>query len=200
MNSVFIHPFNAKIMKTLLLLISFLTFSYAAFAQIPKGMDVYDGWACTKKGDTLRGKICNIDPKSGQRLDKIFLFDSTNKKSRLGAEKLISYFMDGKLFEYIIVEEGAVASPMHKAITGDLCLYYGWFPLMESTPQKYVYEKAIFLKKKDQPQYIEVLEKKFQKNMALYFKGDEDIIQLIKDNKYEAKDIEKIVTAYNAKN
>ncbi len=44
------------------------------------------------------------------------------------------------------------------------------------------------------------MEKKFQKNMALYFKGDEDIVQLIKDNKYEAKDIEKIVTAYNAKN
>ncbi len=187
-------------MKTLLLLISFLTFSYAAFAQIPKGMDVYDGWACTKKGDTLRGKICNIDPKSGQRLDKIFLFDTTNKKSRLGPEKLSSYFMDGKLFEYIIVEEGAVAAPMHKAITGDLCLYYGWFPLMESTPQKYVYERAIFLKKKDQTGYIEVMEKKFQKNMALYFKGDEDIVQLIKDNKYEAKDIEKIVSAYNAKN
>ena len=47
---------------------------------------------------------------------------------------------------------------------------------------------------------IEVLDKKFQKNMALYFKGDEDIVQLIKDNKYEAKDIEKIVSAYNAKN
>jgi hypothetical protein len=187
-------------MKTILLIISFFTFSYAAFAQIPKGMDVYEGWACTKKGDTLRGKICNIDPKSGQRLDKIFLFDSANKKSRLGPEKLSSYFMDGKLFEYVIVEEGTVAAPMQKVITGDLCLYYGWFPLMESTPQKYVYEKAIFLKKKDQTGFIEVLEKKFQKNMALYFKGDEDIVQLIKDNKYEAKDIEKIVTAYNAKN
>jgi hypothetical protein len=34
----------------------------------------------------------------------------------------------------------------------------------------------------------------------LYFKGDEDIVQLIKDNKYQAKDIEKIVEAYNAKN
>ncbi len=186
-------------MKTLLLFISFFTFSYAAYAQIPKGMDVYDGWACTKKGDTLRGKICNIDPKSGQRLDKIFLFDSANKKSRLGAEKLISYFMDGKLFEFVTMEESPVAVPMQKAITGDLCLYYAWFPLMESTPQKYVYEKAIFLKKKDQPGYIEVLEKKFQKNMALYFKGDEDIVQLIKDNKYEAKDIEKIVIAYNEK-
>jgi hypothetical protein len=187
-------------MKKLLLFISFFTFSYAAFSQIPKGMDVYDGWACTKKGDTLRGKICNIEAKSGQRLDKIYLFDSANKKSRLGPEKLISYFMDGKLFEYIIVEEGAPAAPMQKVITGDLCLYYGWFPLMESTPQKYVYEKAIFLKKKDQTAYTEVLEKKFQKNMALYFKGDEDIVQLIKDNKYEAKDIEKIVSAYNAKN
>jgi hypothetical protein len=186
-------------MRNLLLLLACFLISFSSFAQIPKGMDVYDGWACTKKGDTLRGKICNIDPKSGQRLDKIFLFDSANKKSRLGPEKLTSYFMDGKLFEYIIIEEGAVAAPMQKAITGDLCLFYAWFPLMESTPQKYVYEKAIFLKKKDQTAYIEVLEKKFQKNMALYFKGDEDIVQLIKDNKYEAKDIEKIVIAYNEK-
>lgn len=186
-------------MKNLLLLLGCFLISFSSFAQIPKGMDVYDGWACTKKGDTLRGKICNIDPKSGQRLDKIFLFDSANKKSRLGAEKLNFYFMDGKLFEFVTMEESPVAIPMQKVISGDLCLYYGWFPLIESTPQKYVYEKGIFLKKKDQTAYIEVVEKKFQKNMASYFKGDEDIVLLIKDNKYEAKDIEKIVTAYNEK-
>ena len=135
-------------MKIILLLITLLAVSYTSHSQIPKGMDVYDGWACTKKGDTLRGKICNIDPKSGQHLDKIFLFDATNKKSRLGAEKLSSYYMDGKLFEFVTMEETPVAVTMQKVITGDLCLYYAWFPLMESTPQKYVYEKGIFLKKK----------------------------------------------------
>jgi hypothetical protein len=45
----------------------------------------------------------------------------------------------------------------------------------------------------------EVLDKKFQKEMAAYFKGDEDIVKLIKEKNYTVKDIDKIVMAYNAK-
>ncbi len=61
------------------------------------------------------------------------------------------------------------------------------------------YEVGMFLKKKDSADFFEVLDKKFQKEMASYFKGDEDIVKLIKDNKYEVKDLDKIVNAYNAK-
>jgi hypothetical protein len=35
--------------------------------------------------------------------------------------------------------------------------------------------------------------------MAAYFKGDEDIVQLIKEKNYTVKDIDKIVIAYNEK-
>jgi hypothetical protein len=182
-----------------LLTLTLLFFSFLGFSQANKGMEYFDGWACTKKGDTLRGKICYESTKTGERFDKIFFMDAANAKKRLGPEKLVSYGVQGKVFEYILLEEAPSALPMQQIILGDISLYYGWFPTAETTPQKFFYEKGIFLKRKEQEGYFEVLEKKFQKSMATYFKGDDDIVKLIKDNDYEAKDIEKIVTAYNAK-
>ncbi len=177
----------------------FLIFTVNGYSQAAKGMEYFDGWACTKKGDTLRGKICYESTKTGERFDKIFFIDAANAKKRLGPEKLVSFGVQGKIYEYVLLEEAPSALPMQQVIVGDISLYYGYFPTMEATPQKFIYEKGIFLKKKDQEGYFEVLDKKFQKTMSTYFKGDDDIIKLIKDNDYQAKDIEKIVAAYNAK-
>ena len=179
--------------------LAFLLLSVGLFAQVNKGMEFFDGWACTKKGDTLRGKICYESTKTGEHFDKIFLMDAANAKKRLGPEKLVSFGVQDKIFEYILLDEAPAAMPMQRVIKGDISLYYGWFQTLESTPQKFVYEKGIFLKKADQDGYFEIVDKKFEKTMSSYFKGDDDIIKLIKDNKYQAKDIEKIVAAYNAK-
>jgi hypothetical protein len=61
------------------------------------------------------------------------------------------------------------------------------------------YVVGMFLKKKENTELYEVLDKKFQKEMAAYFKGDEDIVKLIKEKNYTVKDIDKIVIAYNEK-
>ncbi len=179
--------------------IALVLLSLSGYSQAAKGMEYFDGWACTKKGDTLRGKICYESTKTGERFDKIYFTDAAGAKKRLGPEKLKSFGVQGKVFEYILLDEAPSAIPMQTVITGDITLYYGWFQTLDSTPQKLVYEKGIFLKKKDQEGYFEVLDKKFQKSMAAYFKGDDDIIKLIKDKDYQAKDIEKIIQAYNEK-
>jgi hypothetical protein len=88
---------------------------------------------------------------------------------------------------------------MERVVTGDLNLYRCWFKTQLSTPQKMDYVVGMFLKKKDNPELYEVLDKKFIKEMAAYFKGDEDIVQLIKEKNYTVKDIDKIVIAYNEK-
>ena len=174
-------------------------FSIQANAQAAKGQEFTDGWAETKKGDTLRGKICYENTKTGELYEKIFFLDATNQKKRYGPEKLISFGTKGKIFEFVTMEEVPIPVPMERVINGDIILYKGAFKTEASTPQKLTYEMAYFLKKKVSAEYVEVLEKKFLKEMAAYFKGDEDIVQMIKDNNWGIKDIEKIVAAYNAK-
>jgi hypothetical protein len=46
---------------------------------------------------------------------------------------------------------------------------------------------------------VEVFDKKFEKDMARYFKGDEDIVELMKKNSWGIADLDKIVKAYNEK-
>ena len=185
-------------MKKLLILV-LLAFSIQVNAQANKGLEFTDGWAFTKKGDTLRGKICYENTKTGERYDKIHFMDAANLKKRYGPEKLTSFGTQGKVFDYVILEEGMSAILMERVITGDIILYRTWYALETNTPQKMTYEVGLLLKKKDSEDYTEVFEKRFVKDMAMYFKGDEDIVQMIKDNNWGIKDIEKIVVAYNAK-
>jgi hypothetical protein len=44
-------------------------------AQANKGIEFVDGWCLTKKGDTLRGKICIENTKTGERFEKIKFID-----------------------------------------------------------------------------------------------------------------------------
>jgi hypothetical protein len=171
-------------------------------AQGTKGIEFTEGWCLTKKGDTLRGKICIENTKTGERFDKIMFIDAkdaSGQKKRYGIEKITSFGAADKVYEFVTLDEGIPPFTMERVITGDLNLYRCWFKTPESTPQKMTYEVGMFLKKKDSADFFEVLDKKFQKEMASYFKGDEDIVKLIKDNKYEVKDLDKIVNAYNAK-
>jgi hypothetical protein len=171
-------------------------------AQGSKGIEFVDGWCLTKKGDTLRGKVCIENTKTGERFDKIMFIDAkdaTNQKKRYGIDKITSFGAADKVYEFVTLDEGIPPFVMERVISGDLNLYRCWFKTPESTPQKMTYEVGMFLKKKESADFFEVLDKKFQKEMAAYFKGDEDIVKLIKDNKYEVKDLDKIVQAYNAK-
>ena len=186
------------IMKQLMI-ICLLAMGMQLMAQGSKGQEFTDGWASTKKGDTLRGKICYENTKTGERYDKIFFLDAANQKKRYGPERLTSFGTNGKIFEYVTLEEIDKPFLMERIIKGDINLYRAWFQANGSTPQKMIYEEGLFLRKKDSTEYTEVLEKRFVKDMAAYFKGDEDIIQMMKDNNWGLKDIEKIVAAYNAK-
>jgi len=182
-----------------LLILALVAFSIQVTAQANKGLEYTDGWALTKKGDTLRGKICFENTKTGERFDKIYFMDAANLKKRYGPEKLTSFGTLGKVFDYVILEDGMPSILMERIITGDIILYRTWYALQTNTPQKMSYEIGLLLKRKDSPDYTEVFEKRFVKDMAAYFKGDEDIVELIKANNWGTKDIEKIVVAYNAK-
>jgi hypothetical protein len=189
-------------MKNLITLVALLLTGTMAFAQGTKGQEFTEGWVVTKKGDTLRGKICYENTKSGERYEKVFFIDekdATNAKKRWGNEKITSFGTNGKIFEYVTLEADIPALIMERVVSGDLTLYRCWFKTEESTPQKMTYEVGMFLKKKENTEFYEVMDKKFQKEMAAFFKGDEDIVKMIKDNNYTAKDLDKIVMAYNAK-
>ena len=171
-------------------------------AQANKGIEFVDGWCLLKKGDTLRGKICIENTKTGERFEKIMFIDAKDaagNKKRYGIEKISSFGTTDKVYDFVTLEEGIAPFVMERVITGDLSLYRCWFKLEDSTPQKINYEVGMFLKKKDAEEYFEVLDKKFQKEMAAFFKGDDDIIKLIKENNYTSKDLDKIVQAYNSK-
>ena len=170
-----------------------------AFSQASKGLTFVDGWVKTNKGDTLRGQVCYENSKTGERMDKIYFVDANNSKKRMGAEKLASFGFDGRIYDFVDVGDGFGKVVMQRVIQGDITMFYAWFKSESSTPQKFTYERAIFLKREGRDELFEVLERKFEKTMSSYFKGDEDIIQMIKENKWTANDMEKIVAAYNAK-
>jgi len=186
-------------MKTTLSFLIFFLITFSSFSQASKGQEFKDGWAITKNGDTIRGKFCVENTKTGELYDKIFYLDATNQKKRMGGEKLSSFSVDGKIYEYLKLTDDEPPFRLERVITGDISMYRGAFKTPESTPQKFVYEQSIILKKRESNVFYEVFEKGFKKDINSYFKGDDDIIQLIKDNNWTSKDIEKIVVAYNEK-
>lgn len=193
---------SSTLMKKLMFLIASVFLFIGVNAQDKKGLDFTDGWVVTKKGDTLRGKVCYENTKTGERFEKIKFIDSkdaTQQKKSFGPEKLTSFGTKGLVFDFIVLDVEIPPMVMERVVTGDLNLYRCWFKTQLSTPQKMDYVVGMFLKKKDSTEMYEVLDKKFQKEMAAYFKGDEDIVKLIKEKNYTVKDIDKIVIAYNEK-
>jgi hypothetical protein len=189
-------------MKKLMFLIASVFLFIGVNAQDKKGLDFTDGWVVTKKGDTLRGKVCYENTKTGERFEKIKFIeakDATQQKKSYGPEKLTSFGTKGLVFDFIVLDVEIPPMVMERVVTGDLNLYRCWFKTQLSTPQKMDYVVGMFLKKKEGTEMYEVLDKKFQKEMAAYFKGDEDIVKLIKEKNYTVKDIDKIVIAYNEK-
>jgi hypothetical protein len=186
-------------MKNTLFTLLILASTQLCSAQAAKGLDFKDGWAVTKKGDTLRGKFCIENTKTGEQFDKVLYLDASTQKKRYGSEKLTSFSVDGKVYEYLVLTEEEPPFRMERVISGDITMYRGLFKSAESTPQKFIYEQSIILKRKNSNVFYEVFEKGFKKDINSYFKGDDDIIQMIKENGWTSKDIEKIVMAYNAK-
>ena len=79
------------VMKNLILIFVGILLSTGIFAQDKKGFDFTDGWAVTKKGDTLRGKVCYENTKTGEKFEKIKFIDAkdaTQQKKSYGVEKL----------------------------------------------------------------------------------------------------------------
>jgi len=188
-------------MKNFLLLFTFIFLTLHGFSQAAnnKGMDFYDGWAVTKKGDTLRGKICYENSKTGEVYEKIFFMDAANLKKRMGGEKLVSFSCNSKNFAFIIPIPGdPMVLMVEVLISGDMNLYKYWYKLPESSPQKFVYETGLFIKRSKEDGFVEVLEKGFKKTMKEYFNQDTQIIEMIKEKNWTAKDIDKIVVAYNS--
>jgi hypothetical protein len=188
-------------MKFLLPVLAFILFNLQGFSQVAnnKGMDFYDGWALTKKGDTLKGKICYENSKTGEVYEKIFFMDATNQKKRMGGEKLTKFSCNNRNFGFITpLEDDPMPLLVEILIDGDMNLYKYWFKMPESSPQKFVYETGLFIKKKNENGYFEVLEKGFKKTMKEVFNQDTQIIEMIKEKNWTAKDIDKIVIAYNS--
>jgi len=172
---------------------------FFSFSQ--KGVDFVDGWIVLKKtGDTLRGQICYKNTVSGERYDKVYYMDSVTSKKRYGHEKITSMMADGKIYDFIIIDYiSTMPFLMERVVTGDIYMYKAWFKTDKYTPTKPDYEEAVFLRKKNSDEYVEIFQKNFYKQMKSYFKGDEDIVQLVKENNYEIEDLAKVVIAYNEK-
>jgi hypothetical protein len=185
-------------MKNLFLIFS-IVLSFQLSAQNSNGLNFVDGWVKTNKGDTLKGKICYLNTKTGERLEKINFIDQAGAKKRLGSDRLDAFGTATETFDFVDVGDGLGKLMMQRVVEGDLYLYFAWFKTEKSTPRLFDYEKAIFLKKKDKPDLVEVFDKKFEKDMARYFKGDEDIVELMKKNSWGIADLDKIVKAYNEK-
>jgi len=183
-----------------ILLVIMLAFSCIGLnAQASKGLDFIDGYVYTLKGDTLKGKVCYINTKTNERFDKIYFLDANNSRKRMGAEKLAGFGFEGKTFQFVDVGDGFGKVIMQRIVDGDISIFYSWFKTENSNTRNFEYEKAIFLKKKNKEELFEVFERKFEKTMSSYFKGDEDIIELMKKNSWGINDLEKIVQAYNEK-
>lgn len=182
------------------LFILFSLFCFPIFISAQKGVDFVDGWIEMKKGDTLKGKICYQNTITGERYDKVFFLDAAGSKKRYGHEKAVSLMADGKIYDFINIEgSGMMPLLMQRVVAGDIYMFKAWFKTPDSTPTKPKYEETVFLRKKDSNEYVEVYAKNFFKQMKSYFKGDEDIVQLVKENNYEIKDLEKVIQAYNDK-
>ena len=76
-------------------------------------------------------------------------------------------------------------------------IYKYWYELPESSPQKFVYNTGLFIKRKNEEGFVEIQEKGFKKTVKELFSEDIKIMEMIKENKWTNKDIEKIVIAYN---
>lgn len=183
------------------LIISMQALSLTLAAQSNKSEDFYDGWAFTKKGDTLRGKICYQNSRTGeifQQDKKIIIIDSSGTKKRYGSDKLVSFSCNGHFFEFISLDPNVPPFMMERIIGGDALMYKVWFKdEMNSSSQKIAYEEVIFIRRKEESQYTEVVEKGFKKTMKEFFAGDEKILELIKTNNWGISDLDKIITAYN---
>lgn len=182
----------------LLLILTLIMLSSLSFAQ--KGIEYVDGWVKTKKGDTLKGKICWENISTKERLDKIFFMDAAGAKKRYGVEKITSFGTSTVVFDFVLIQGIEAPMPMQRLITGELNLYRAWFKKPDSTPTNYGYEMAVFLNKKEKEEFIEVLDGGFDKQMKKYFKDDKDFVGQIKENKWGIADLEKIVAAYNEQN
>jgi hypothetical protein len=189
---------SIKNMKHLLTIVCLFIITTVG-AQASRGLDFVDGWVKTTKGDTLKGKVCYENTKTGERMDKIYFLDAANSKKRMGAEKLSSFGIENRVYDFVDIGDGFGMVVMQRVVEGDINLYYAWFKTAESTPQKMSYEKGVFMKKKGKDELFEVLDRKWEKAMAGYFKGDEDILDMIKKNNWTINDMDKIVTAYNKK-
>jgi len=190
---------NRKIMKKSILMMILMLMPFFAFSQ--KGVDFVDGWIVLKKtGDTLRGQVCYKNTISGERYDKVYFIDAANSKKRYGHEKISSVMADKKIYDFIIIDYiSTMPFLMERVVTGDIYMYKAWFKTANYTPTKPDYEEAVFLRKKSSDEYVEIFPKNFYKQMKSYFKGDEDIVQLVKENNYEIGDLDKVVIAYNEK-
>lgn len=172
-------------------------------AQASKGQEFHEGWMKTRKGETLNGQICYNNTRTGEIYEKIFFMESTGAKKRFGGDKISSFGCDGKVFDFVQLPYDGAPPPMlmQKVIEGDIILYKAWFKTELSTPQKFDYEVYFFLTKKDQENFVEIAEKtndkNFRKSMKELFQGDKQILDLIKENNWTVKDLDKIVTAYN---
>jgi len=185
-------------MKKLITLLVLALLVTAAFAQ--KGIEYVDGWVKTQKGDTLKGKICWENLVTKEHIEKIFFLDAAGSKKRYGVEKINSFGTSGKAFDFIVIEGVEKPMPMQRLITGELNLYKAWFKKVDSTPSNFSYEVAIFLNKKEQKEFIEVMDGGFDKQMKKYFKENKDFVVQIKENGWGVTDIEKIVASYNDQN
>ena len=188
---------NINLVMRILTILAFLFSALVSNAQSSRGLDFVDGYILTNQGDTVTGQICYINTKTNERLDRIYFLAENGSKKRIGPEKLNGFGMEGKDFEWVELGDGYGKIIMQRIVEGDINMYYAWFKSEDSTPRLFAYEKAIFLQKRKQ--LHEVLDRKFEKNMANYFKGDEDIIEMMKKNKWGINDLDKIVKAYNAK-
>jgi hypothetical protein len=178
----------------------FVLFLIVSNANAQKGIEFVDGWVKTKKGDTLKSKICWENAVTKEHLDKIFFLDATGAKKRYGVDKITSFGTNDKTFDFIVVEGVEAPMPMQRMISGELNLYKAWFKKPESTPSNFSYEVAIFLNKKEEKQFIEVMDGGFEKQMKKYFKDNKDFAVQIKENGWGISDIEKIVASYNEQN
>src|SRR5690606_4877956 len=127
------------------------------------------------------------------------------QKRRYGAERLSAFSCNGKLFEYVLLPvEDMVVPPMlmQVLVKGDAVLYRHGYKSPESTPQKFMYDVFYYMMKQDNPKGFaeidsRISDKNFRRTIRDFFEGDEQILNLVKENNWGVNDLEKIVTAYN---
>ena len=189
-------------MKKTLLFSAFLTlFLSIGYGQSNPNEEFFDGWAVTTKGDTIRGKICYMNAKTGeiyQNEKKLIFIDEKGTRKKMGADKLSAFSVEDRIFEYHILDSGMEAFIAEKIKDGKIELYKAWYiDNKKSDKKKFVYEEAMLIRKEDDKKFTEVLQKDFKKIMKKFFNGDEKIMDMITENGWTAFDMEKIIDAYN---